>query len=152
MCVNCFYHPDQTAVAVCSQCGKGLCQACASKWEPLVCEDCGVANAAALQKKRVQAIIAGLVIFYFVGRFYAVGTGSAVVGVISGYLASGIPSGWVAMRKYQPRGILLMPIIGWIMYFITKVCIAYFVGIVAWPVNIYKTIKGAIESKSYSAQ
>lgn len=39
--MKCFYHPDREAVAVCSKCGKPLCQECAKEFEgKIYCKDC----------------------------------------------------------------------------------------------------------------
>ncbi len=39
--MKCFYHPDREAVAVCSECGKALCQECAKEFEgKIYCKDC----------------------------------------------------------------------------------------------------------------
>ena len=38
--MKCYYHPNREIVATCTECGKGLCKECASKWEPTLCDDC----------------------------------------------------------------------------------------------------------------
>lgn len=38
--MNCFEHPDQSAVAQCGNCSKGLCVECATKYQPLSCRSC----------------------------------------------------------------------------------------------------------------
>ena len=38
--MNCFYHPDKVAVAQCSECNKGLCHECATKYTRPICESC----------------------------------------------------------------------------------------------------------------
>lgn len=38
--MNCYYHPQEPAVAQCVDCHKGLCQRCASKYEIPICDDC----------------------------------------------------------------------------------------------------------------
>ena len=38
--MKCFYHEERDAVATCQKCGKSLCKECASKYKPIICEDC----------------------------------------------------------------------------------------------------------------
>ncbi|MBQ9309361.1 MAG: hypothetical protein IJ222_00675 [Bacteroidales bacterium] len=38
--MNCYYHPEKNAVASCQHCGRHLCQECADKYSPCLCEDC----------------------------------------------------------------------------------------------------------------
>jgi hypothetical protein len=39
--MNCFNHPDITAVAICKCCGRGVCSSCAgSGQEAITCSDC----------------------------------------------------------------------------------------------------------------
>ena len=38
--MKCFYHEDREAVSQCVDCGKFLCKECASKYKPILCDDC----------------------------------------------------------------------------------------------------------------
>ena len=38
--MKCYYHEDRNAVATCQHCGKSLCKECASRFTPILCEDC----------------------------------------------------------------------------------------------------------------
>jgi len=38
--MNCYYHPEEVAVASCVDCGKALCKTCAAKYEISICDDC----------------------------------------------------------------------------------------------------------------
>ena len=38
--MKCYNHPERDAIAQCGGCGKGLCEECAKKWNPHICDDC----------------------------------------------------------------------------------------------------------------
>lgn len=38
--MNCFFHPNSSAVSFCKKCNKGLCKSCASKYNPCLCDEC----------------------------------------------------------------------------------------------------------------
>lgn len=48
--------------------------------------------------------------------------------------------GWKSLNKITPRIFLIMPIIGWVIYFTVKFILAYFVGVVIAPYKIAKMI------------
>jgi hypothetical protein len=63
--MNCFFHPEETAVASCVDCGKALCKTCAGKHEISICGDCnlkrsGVDKKEALKKIRIPLILSVL--------------------------------------------------------------------------------------------
>lgn len=66
--MNCYYHPDRPAVAQCVDCGKGLCQECASRNKKKIplCPDCA-------KKRLTKAIGAGVVYFIVLGIIYIIG-------------------------------------------------------------------------------
>lgn len=38
--MKCYNHPQKDAIAQCGSCGKRLCEQCAKKWDPPICDDC----------------------------------------------------------------------------------------------------------------
>ena len=38
--MNCFYHPEKEAVAQCTECNKGLCNECATRFNKPICDSC----------------------------------------------------------------------------------------------------------------
>jgi hypothetical protein len=63
--MNCFFHPEETAVASCVDCGKALCKTCAGKHEISICGDCNLKRSAvdkkeALKKIRIPLILSAL--------------------------------------------------------------------------------------------
>lgn len=80
--MNCYYHPNQTAVGICKHCQRGVCIACATDVEgSLACKDRHEEQVLALdsltarnlfQAKRVGSVYSRNAIFYFlVGVLFA---------------------------------------------------------------------------------
>lgn len=150
--MRCYYHPDREIVATCTECGKGLCKECASKWDPILCEDCARERIADKRVALRRSISAGIVITALglvvgiVGAISEGNLGYVLGGIAYGYMLGGIPNGWKVLNKIQPNMFLFLPLIGWVIYFLIKFSLAYFVGLVAFPVNIYRYWKGKKEA------
>lgn len=80
--MNCFYHPERSAVGVCKHCGRGLCTACAALVDDtLACKDRHEAQVRGLnlatqrnilQAQRIQSGFVRNAVFYgFVGVAFA---------------------------------------------------------------------------------
>lgn len=52
--MNCFFHVDREAVATCQDCGIGLCQECASKYNPCLCPECAKKRKIEYENERIQ--------------------------------------------------------------------------------------------------
>ena len=128
----CFYHQDRVATAVCNTCGKALCTECGSRFQPPTCMECAEDYAENVKSEMKKNIIISVVLM--------------VVGIIVtmnplGFLLAGIPWGWSALNKITPAIFLWLPLIGWVIYFLIKLIIAYVIGIVALPVKLYQWTK-----------
>lgn len=66
--MNCYYHPDRPAVAQCVDCGKGLCQECASRNSKNIplCPSCA-------KKRLSKAIRADIIYFIVLAIVYVIG-------------------------------------------------------------------------------
>jgi len=80
--VNCYYHPNQTAVGICKHCQRGLCIACAADVEgSLACKDrheeqvrdmTMMMERTLLQAKRIGSNYRRNAVFYFLsGSLFA---------------------------------------------------------------------------------
>lgn len=160
--MKCFYHPDKDAVAQCSVCSKGLCSECASKWDPPTCDGCGVSDydiAVAKLKKIKKFAIIGLVcgligaIAMIAGLSKNGSFGSPAAGIlvyafaivfvpaICSYALACIPVGWDVLNKLTSRIFLFLPIIGWVIYFFTKLMLSVVVGFYSLPFVVLKQKK-----------
>ncbi len=53
--------------------------------------------------------------------------------------------GWKALNKIQPNIFLIMPIVGWIIYFIVKGTLSVLIGMFVAPFTISKKISESIQ-------
>jgi len=65
--------------------------------------------------------------------------------IIYTYLFAGIVSGWKTLTSITPRMFLVLPVIGWLVYFVLKFCLSAVIGIVMLPIrnirNIVRLVK-----------
>lgn len=150
--MECYYHSGREIVAVCSECGKGLCKECASKWEPILCDDCAKNR---IDEKRAglkQAIGLGVLILaagIVIGLISAISEGNPeylFMGITFGYAFAGLPNGWRVLSNIQPSMFLILPVFGWVIYFLIKALLAMLVGLFVFPMNIYRYWKGNKEA------
>jgi Flp pilus assembly pilin Flp len=88
--MNCYVHPDISAVGTCSACGKGVCAECATMvGGKLYCKDCltadGLPRSGETNKLALASMILGIVSLPLDFCFYAgipVGIAAVVVGAI----------------------------------------------------------------------
>lgn len=151
--MKCYYHSDREIVATCTECGKGLCKECASKWEPTLCDDCAKGHID--EKRNTQKKIIGLSMGILVA--------GVVIGIIMAIQDKRVDNfglclvmslavifavnGWQWLNRIQPAMFMFLPIMGWFIYFFVKFFVAIFVGTVAFPVNIYRFWKDNREAR-----
>ena len=163
--MNCFYHFEKQVVAQCSICGKGLCSYCAPQISPPTCTTCynnEVKSArATVIKELLVTYGVGIILTFFLMRANIWGfdfsfrhinvyTSFVLMTIVTLYVISGIVSGWKTLTAITPPVFLFMPIVGWVLYFLVKFVLAFFVGLVMLPIrtvvcivrlNRLKTIK-----------
>ena len=139
--MNCFYHPDTASVAACVDCGKGLCQECAGRYQMPICNECNERRS----KDEKQAIFKQYipsVIFFIAGLIFGLKVIklSIYTSIVMGYMFAGVFWGWKVISFIQPKMFLFLPIVGWIFYFFIKFFLSMVVGIVAMPIGIVRII------------
>jgi hypothetical protein len=164
--MNCFYHPATTIVATCQDCKKGLCVECASKFQIPICSQCNE-NRKEIEIKSIRkdirhvVLISAILLFLenmFVFRhIYEASHSSssdyrlfllyALLIVVNVYYLMGLVVGWKTLNKMTPRVFLFLPLIGWAIYFLVKVYISMFVGLIWTPFWFAKKIKRLNELK-----
>lgn len=151
--MNCFNHPEQTIVATCQDCSKGLCNECAKAFEIPICIECNnfrfKGEKSMVNSKLMNllfASIGGGLLGYssLLGLTKVAATSlmdqmaAAFAGMIFGPI---IYSGWRQTSKITPRIFLFLPLIGWILYFAVKFIISLQVGIFTAPYEILNGIR-----------
>jgi len=153
--MNCYNHPTQVAVAQCQDCGKGLCSVCATTYSIPICNFCNKSRIRAergqIMKELLFTLIFGVGLAYLFGEviFFKGASFSlkTTVGyyIIYTYLFAGIVSGWKTLTSITPRMFLVLPVIGWLVYFVLKFCLSAVIGIVMLPIrnirNIVRLVK-----------
>lgn len=153
--MKCYYHPDRDAVAQCVECHKGLCNECAHKWEPPHCDGCGV-SLKDVAKHRLTIIkvfgIAGIVAGIF-GAVMAGGIGNVSTALVYlifiplfAYETAAIPAGWWKLNMITSKFFLILPIVGWLIYFGIKFTLASIVGLFVLPFE-YKRLKNIVKNQ-----
>lgn len=148
--MNCYYHPSQSTVSQCSDCSKGLCHECATAYSIPICNTC---NKTRISNERVKIIKELIFTFAFgVGLAYLNGKYLFFQGesfstktviwyyIIFIYAFAGIVSGWKTLTSITPRMFLVLPILGWVLYFAVKLFLSFWLGLVMLPIRTIRNI------------
>lgn len=138
--MKCFNHINMDAVGQCVDCNKGLCSDCVELYSPPLCRDCMLKRTSATKSELVKSCI--LSIIFCIAGFIVVllGEHNFLMAIAAGYVWGGIPWGWQALNRITPSVFLFLPLIGWVIYFIIKLILSCWVGIVVTPFKIYRLL------------
>ena len=140
--MHCFYHPRRPAVAQCPDCGKGLCQRCASRYQKPICPDCNNKRRTDDRKSYLKPLIICAVLFV-VGC--AVGSGTSQSPFLIGYLFMSLYGGWGTVGMLFSHIFVLLDLRSIAIYYLVRVILSILVGVVATPIYlgycIYKLIR-----------
>ncbi len=147
--MNCYYHPNQPAVAQCPQCGRALCSSCAYQNSNRLCSNCvSICNAQAMDENRKlirrTLILFSAVFIVFLIAFLSEGImhiSLVYTAFTTAYMFAAIPSGWKKLSSIQPRMFVFLPLIGWLIYFSIKFFLSVFVGCFTMPIQLFRAYK-----------
>lgn len=157
--MTCFYHSEQEPSAQCMDCGKYLCAECASKNVPCLCPDCsktrsidstfGEALRIFLKSSLFFVLSAAFVYFVMLSKYESRASEIEMI-LILALPFSGIPWGWSFLSRMIP--LRASGSIIWVGgFYLIKLVLAYFIGLVVMLFNvlkiIYLLIKGIVQSK-----
>jgi len=153
--MNCYNHPTQTAVAQCSDCGKGLCSQCATAYSIPICNTCNESRISnekiRIIKELIFTIIFGVALAYLNGKYIFFKDSSFSVRttveyyIIFTYIFAGIVSGWKTLTSITPRMFLFLPLLGWVIYFVIKLSLSAVIGLVMLPIRTVRNIMRLIK-------
>ena len=143
--MNCFNHTEITAVASCIDCGKGLCKECSSLYQIPICNECNLKRVKN-DKGNILKVYLPTIILFIIGLVIGIYNGGVGLGLVLGWVSAGVPWGWKVITFIQPRMFLFLSFFGWVIYFFIKFIIAYFVGIVTFPIGIVKMILSIVSA------
>ena len=140
--MNCINHPSESAVSQCQICGKGLCVECTNKFSKPICQDCFTVS----RKKQKRAVVTevlltlliglpiGFILDLLVNNTYKTPDSFWESHFFLIYMGLGIVAGWKTLTRITPQIFLFLPVLGWVLYFLIKVVLSLFVGLIAFPV------------------
>jgi hypothetical protein len=143
--MNCFNHPEEVAVANCVDCGKGLCKKCASLYQTPICNECNLKRVKTDKGNLIRVYVPSIVLF-IPWMLWGIANGSLLMGLAVGFIFAGIPWGWKVVTFIQPKMFLFLSFGGWVVYFLIKLVISCFFGIVALPIGLVKLIIGLVSA------
>lgn|SRR5262249_39488357 len=158
--MNCAQHTEVPAVGYCTTCGRGLCKPCTDAYEPLTCHAC-FAKAYAAERADLSRQYKRLIVWSVVLGLMGLWIGFAALAeshaphragtipppqtpffmpVVLAWLFSGIPWGWNVLSKVTSRVFLILPVIGWLLYFSYKAAASMMIGWMVMPFKLKKAI------------
>lgn len=138
--MNCYKHYDRVGTAQCVDCGKALCHECTSKFTVPICDQCELERITRDKQLLIKNSI--LMILLFLIGMSINSSEPLPTQLLTGYFFAGIPWGWSILTNITPNIFLFMSVIGWIIYFFTKLFLAMLIGMFVTPYQIYKIITG----------
>lgn len=145
--MNCFNHTNDTAVAQCQDCQKGLCTTCSKKYALPICKYCNDYRISQ-EKKDIYSDLfysfgIGLILVFLFSKYTKT---NITVPLYFGYfyICSGIYPGWKFLNKFLPS-IVFGNIIISLCILLFKLLISVYVGLVALPFRTFKMISRLYE-------
>lgn len=152
--MKCYYHVEREGAGQCNQCGKILCKECMDIYKPPLCTECATSRNSANRFNLIKDIILSIAMMiiggYMYFTIYANDGFNLFVLLFTILIFGGIPYGWSALNKITPNIFLIMPIIGWLIYFILKLVLAFCIGWLFFIIKIGQIIYGVIQNKQMS--
>lgn len=167
--MKCYYHIDREAVAFCQSCGKALCQECASKYNPCMCDECVDRRIRQQEEEKQQAkreqniytvkslikcllfgllgiLISYLVVIKGLGGF----NGSEAAALMA--LSFFAPFGWIVLNKIRNTLFAnwgcFMSIFGIIFWTVVKALVSFVIGIPCFIIVLVKILIDHFVAKS----
>lgn len=150
--MNCYNHPTQTAVAQCQDCGKGLCSQCATTYSIPICNSCNKSRISSERSRIIRELlvtfIGAFILTYLFSKLLSTPVREGghtvpfdtVTYIMLFYICAGLIAGWQTLTRITPSMFLVLPIIGWIIYFAIKLFLAFWVGLIMLPIRTVRNI------------
>lgn len=135
--MNCAYHPAETAVAQCTECGKGLCVQCAQNRQMPVCASCRAKS----RKRAIGSSVLHLLVYgglFLLGYKWNFMEGDRFPDgrFTSGYLLMAAVSGWQFLNAVVGWRLVQGELTTWALYYLLKLLLSMVVGIFTAPITI----------------
>lgn len=129
---------SEYSVNRCSKCGRQLTMEEDAAFHPPTCMSCAREHVSTIKTEMIKNIAISVVLMI---------VGIVVIKNPAGILLAGIPYGWSFLNKITPAMFVWMSWIGWAVYFLVKLIIAYFVGLIALPIKLFQWISEIVKVK-----
>lgn len=129
---------SEYSVNRCSKCGRQLTMEEDAAFHPPTCMSCAREHVSTIKTEMIKNIAISVVLMV---------VGIVVIKNPAGVLLAGIPYGWSFLNKITPAMFVWMSWIGWAVYFLVKLIIAYFVGLIALPIKLFQWISEIVKVK-----
>lgn len=129
---------SEYSVNRCSKCGRQLTMEEDAAFHPPTCMSCAREHVSTIKTEMIKNIAISVVLMI---------VGIVVIKNPAGVLLAGIPYGWSFLNKITPAMFVWMSWIGWAVYFLVKLIIAYFVGLIALPIKLFQWISEIVKVK-----
>ncbi len=150
--MNCFNHTESVSVAVCQDCQKGLCSICATKYTIPICDSCNQKR----KQNTKKEVYKELLITFGVGILCAVLFAKHIHMEVSDesrdlffkvldnvflfYIGASLVAGWKTLTRITPNIFLILPILGWVLFFVVKFILSIIVGVFMFPVRLVRNM------------
>lgn len=144
--MNCFNHPQEPAVAQCTDCGKGLCPECAAKYRPILCTSCYQKRKRSEQWRSILGLSL-LVALFVIGYRLDFMVSDPKMGMqwMSGYILMAIWAGYLFVERFIPYKMVAGTNGQWLFYYAFKFILFVLVGVFTAPFTVlwalYRVIK-----------
>lgn len=125
------YENIQYSVNSCSNCGRRLTIEEDKLFNPPTCIACAKEHIKKIKSEMAISILLSIILMV---------VGIILIHNIGGVLLAGIPYGWSLLNKLTSKFFLWLPVIGWLIYFIVKLVLSYFIGLIALPIKLVQWI------------
>lgn len=150
--MNCFNHHELSAIAQCQDCSKGLCNECATKYSIPICSICNSSRGKSEKDQIIKELFwtygLGLGLTFLVSRgsmgqmtFGNNSIETSLMFFMMFYMCSGLVAGWYTLNRITPQVFLFLPLIGWVIYFVIKMMISIWVGLIMLPVRTCRNVR-----------
>lgn len=148
--MNCFHHPNEAAVAQCPDCGKGLCQQCASNYKTPICKTCNDARRRKAIVSYALPLCVYVVLFILGYRWNFMSTANSPdAHILSGYVLMSIISGYQFVNAIMPFKLVSGSSTTWLIYYVLKLALYVVAGFFTAPFtigwNIFKLIRSIVK-------
>lgn len=124
--MNCYHHLNEVGVALCVDCGKSLCHACASQHTPVRCKKCAI-------RAFTKAIFKELMVFLISAIIYKVASAYDSMP----YAWMSIPWGFMVINSLLYGWGIVLPGDWYVGYLFLKLMGACIIGVIVFPLRAF---------------